>query len=59
MGSMREYTSNPQETRGPRELRDLVRWGHPRGDRGGREEVWDMQQLERGLGGEKKIWKNK
>ena len=51
--SFRDDAPNPQETGGPREFRGQVGWGmgHPRGDRVGREEVWDVEQSEGGWGG--------
>jgi hypothetical protein len=59
LGSVRGDAPNPKETGGSREFRGLVRWGARGGEilmemrTGSREEVWDVEQSEGGLGGEK------
>jgi hypothetical protein len=44
--SFTDDASNPQEIGGPREFRGQMGSGHPCG-----EEVWDVEQLELGMGG--------
>jgi hypothetical protein len=56
LGFVREDAPNPQETGGCREFRRLVGWqgkgGKSSWTQGAREEVWDVEQSEDGLGGE-------
>ena len=57
LGLCREYPPTPQETGGPRVFVGLVAGGWGGGgdilmETGGREEVWDVEQLEHGLGWE-------
>ena len=51
--SFRDDAPNPQETGGPREFRGQVGWevGTSTWRQGDGEEVWDVEQLEGGLGG--------
>jgi hypothetical protein len=47
---MMHLTLTKLETPGSLEIRWGGRWGHPRGDREGEEEVWDVGSLEGGWG---------
>jgi hypothetical protein len=56
LGLVREDVPNPEETGGPREFRDLeaseADWWNILVEIEGEEEVWNLEQLEGGSGGE-------
>lgn len=59
LGSARDDAPNPEEIGGSGKFRGLVEWVEGKDilmKTWGREEVWDVEQLEGGLGERNKIW---